>query len=366
MVRTILALMKKEFLQVLRDHNMLRMIFMMPIFQLFLLGYVATTDVKLISTAVYDHDRSELSREYVRSLSAGEYFLTDAPSIPLLQAERGFKENLYEAVLIIPHGFSNDLEQSKSVDIGFVVDGTNANSASIALGYANVMTRQFNERVTGFSPPIKLTQRKLFNPEGESVYYMVPGIVALLLTMITAMLSAMAIVREREIGTLEQLMVTPIRTPALILDSVCADRLCGDIFSSICGNHVVQNTLCRLMGAALFFGLFVFVHQPGNRHVYFHDFHHPAAGNVFHLVFCHLCHNDLRFLCPHCQHAPVHPILDLLKPPALLYDHGARHNDEGSLPGRSLPRGNSHDYFRPRHLHLFLDAVLKAGKVENQ
>jgi len=233
MVRTILALMKKEFLQVLRDHNMLRMIFMMPIFQLFLLGYVATTDVKLISTAVYDHDRSELSREYVRSLSAGEYFLTDAPSIPLLQAERGFKENLYEAVLIIPHGFSNDLEQSKSVDIGFVVDGTNANSASIALGYANVMTRQFNERVTGFSPPIKLTQRKLFNPEGESVYYMVPGIVALLLTMITAMLSAMAIVREREIGTLEQLMVTPIRTPALILGKTIPFALIGFVEISL-------------------------------------------------------------------------------------------------------------------------------------
>ena len=233
MVRTILALMKKEFLQVFRDRNMLRMIFIMPIFQLILLGYVASTDVKLISTAVYDHDRSELSREYVRSLSAGQYFITDAPSIPLLQAERGFKENKYEAVLIIPHGFSNDLQQSKSVDVGFMVDGTNANSASIALGYASVMTRQFNERVTGFSPPIKLTQRKLFNPEGESVYYMVPGIVALLLTMITAMLSAMAIVREREIGTLEQLMVTPIRTPALILGKTIPFALIGFVEISL-------------------------------------------------------------------------------------------------------------------------------------
>jgi ABC-2 type transport system permease protein len=233
MARTILALMKKEFLQVFRDRNMLRMIFMMPIFQLFLLGYVASTDIKLISTAVYDHDRSELSREYVRSLSAGEYFITDAPSIPLLQAERGFKENKYEAVLVIPHGFSNDLEQSKSVDVGFMVDGTNANSASIALGYANVMTRQFNERITGFSPPIKLRQRKLYNPEGESVYYMVPGIVALLLTMITAMLSAMAIVREREIGTLEQLMVTPIQTPALILGKTIPFALIGFVEISL-------------------------------------------------------------------------------------------------------------------------------------
>jgi ABC-2 type transport system permease protein len=233
MVRSVLALMKKEFLQVSRDFNMLRMIFLMPIGQLFLLGYVASTDVKLISTAVYDYDRSELSREYVRSFSAGEYFITDAPEIPLLEAERGFKENKYDAVLVIPHGFSSELEESNSVDIGFMVDGTNANSAAIALGYANVMTRQFNERVTGFSPPIKLRQNKLYNPEGESVYYMVPGIVALLLTMITMLLTGMAIVREREIGTLEQLMVTPITTPALILGKTIPFALIGFVEISV-------------------------------------------------------------------------------------------------------------------------------------
>lgn len=227
MIRTVLALMKKEFLQVFRDFNMIRMIFIMPIVQLFMLGYVASTDVKLISTAVYDYDRSQLSREYVRSLSAGDYFVTDTPRIPLLQAELGFKENKYDAALIIPHGFSNDLEESGSVDVGLMVDGTNANSAAIALGYASIITRQFNERVTGFSPPIKLRQSRLFNPEGESVYFMVPGIVATLLTMITTMLSAMAIVREREIGTLEQLMVTPISTPALILGKTIPFALLG-------------------------------------------------------------------------------------------------------------------------------------------
>jgi ABC-2 type transport system permease protein len=233
MVRTILALMKKEFLQVLRDRNMLRMIFIMPIVQLFLLGYVASTDVKLISTAVYDDDRSELSREYVRSLSAGEYFITDAPNIPLLEAERGFKENRYDAALVIPHDFSKRLQESKQVDVGFIVDGTNANSASIALGYASVITRQFNERVTGFSPPITLRQRRLYNPEGESVYFMVPGIVALLLTMITMLLTSMAIVREREIGTLEQLMVTPISTPALILGKTIPFALIGFLELSV-------------------------------------------------------------------------------------------------------------------------------------
>jgi ABC-2 type transport system permease protein len=233
MLGTILALMKKEFLQVLRDRNMLRLIFLMPMIQLFVLGYAVSTDVKLIRTAVYDQDRSDLSREYVRSLSAGDYFITESSEIPVLEAQRGFEENKYDAALIIPHNFSTDLRKSKQVRVGLMVDGTNANSASIAMGYANVITRQFNQRITGFVQPIEVRQRKLYNPEGESVYFMVPGIVATLVTMITAMLTAMAIVREREIGTLEQLMVTPISTPALILGKTIPFAVIGFVEMSL-------------------------------------------------------------------------------------------------------------------------------------
>lgn len=233
MVRTVLALMKKEFLQVLRDRNMLRLIFLMPTIQLFVLGYAVSTDVKLIRTAVYDYDKSDLSREYARSLSAGDYFLTGSSEFSILDAERGFKENKFDAALIIPQNFSADLEESKQTQVGFLVDGTNANSASIALGYASLITRQFNQRMTGFKQPIELRQTKLYNPEGESVYFMVPGIIATLLTMITAMLTAMAIVREREIGTLEQLMVTPISTPALILGKTIPFALIGFVEMSL-------------------------------------------------------------------------------------------------------------------------------------
>jgi ABC-2 type transport system permease protein len=233
MIGTILALMKKEFLQVLRDRNMLRLIFLMPTIQLFVLGYAVSTDVKLIRTAVYDYDRSDLSREYVRSLSAGDYFITGSSDIPVLDAEQGFRENRYDAALIIPRHFSTNLEESKQIKVGLLVDGTNANSASIALGYANVITRRFNERITSFTQPIQLRQRKLYNPEGESVYFMVPGIVATLLTMLTAMLTSMAIVREREIGTLEQLMVTPISTPALILGKTIPFALIGFVEMSL-------------------------------------------------------------------------------------------------------------------------------------
>jgi ABC-2 type transport system permease protein len=227
MFRTVWAMIKKEFYQIRRDKNMLRMIFLMPLVQLFILGYVVGTDVKLIYTAIYDYDQSDLSREYIRSFSAGEYFITQTSDLPLLEAERGFRENRYNAVVIIPPDFSSDLQKSKPVKVGFMVDGTNAYSASITMGYANLLTAQFNKKVTGISQPISLEQKRLYNAEGQSVFFMVPGIVALLLTMVTVMLTSMAIVREREIGTLEQLMVTPIKTPALILGKTIPFALIG-------------------------------------------------------------------------------------------------------------------------------------------
>lgn len=233
MVRSILALMKKELYQVIRDRNMLGLIFIMPLVQLLILGYAVNTDVKLINTAIYDLDRTDLSREYIKAFTAGDYFITGTSDFSLLEAERSLKENRCNTIMIIPEGFSEDLEEMKPTNVGLIVDGTNANSASIAIGYANMISGQFNERITGFSPPIKLRRKMLYNPEAESVYFMVPGIVAALLTMITTMLTSMAIVREREIGTLEQLMVTPISTPALILGKTIPFAILGFLEMSI-------------------------------------------------------------------------------------------------------------------------------------
>jgi ABC-2 type transport system permease protein len=233
MFQMLLALMKKEFYQVTRDRQMLTMIFLAPIIQLLLLGYAVSTDVKLIYTAVYDYDKSELSREYVRSLSAGDYFVTGSSPFSILDADLGFKENKYNAALIIPPDFSRKLGLRQTAKVGFMVDGTNANSAAIALGYASVITAQYNQRLAGLEMPITLRDKMLYNPEAKSVYYTVPGIVALLLTLITVMLTSMAIVREREIGTLEQLMVTPITTPALILGKTVPFAIIGFVEISV-------------------------------------------------------------------------------------------------------------------------------------
>lgn len=233
MRRTVLALVKKEFKQVVRDRNMLRLIFLAPLIQLLVLGYAINTDVKNIYTAVYDFDRSRLSREFVQTLSAGDYFAVKPAEFPLLQSVRGFTENKVNVNLIIPPEFSKRLETGLPVTTGFIVDGTNANSAAIAMGYAGMITNQFNRTRSGFSLPISMRSRILYNPEQESVNYMVPGIVAVLLLMITSMLTSMAIVREREVGTLEQLMVTPISTPALIMGKTIPFAILGFVEMSV-------------------------------------------------------------------------------------------------------------------------------------
>ena len=214
---TVFALAKKEFRQVFRDPIMLRMILVVPILQMLLLGYAVNFDVKHIRTALYDFDRSRLSREFAVSFSVGDYFIIEDGTLPLTAVDLGFKENLYSAALVIPVDFSECLEEGKPTTVGFLVDGTNANSAGIALGYAGVITQGFNERQVAFSRPITLRQKVLYNPEVKSVNYMVPGVVAILLTMVTVLLTSMAIVREREMGTLEQVMVTPISARAFIL-----------------------------------------------------------------------------------------------------------------------------------------------------
>ncbi len=210
MWRAFRGLVKKEFLQVFRDPNMLRLIFLMPIIQLILFGYVVNTDVKRLALDVYDFDRTSFSRELVEAFQAGEYFVPAEPHTSVLQLEQRFKEGTSEMAIIIPDDFSEKITERKSITVGLLADGSNANSAAIGIGYASRIAQQFSQEQTGFHPPLELRTQVLYNPEGESVYFMVPGIVAILLTMLTIMLTSMGIVREREHGTLEQILVTPI------------------------------------------------------------------------------------------------------------------------------------------------------------
>ncbi|UCD63925.1 MAG: ABC transporter permease [Candidatus Zixiibacteriota bacterium] len=227
MHRAFLGLIRKEFIQVFRDRNMLRIVFAMPIIQLLLFGYVVNLEVKNIRLDVYDFDQSRLSREFVSSTKAGGYFSPTPAARPLFDLERNFQDASRDMAVVIPDDFSERIARKESVTIGLMADGSDANATSIGSGYLAQIVQKFSRRVHGFEMPVDIKHRILYNPEAQSVYFMVPGIVATLLTMVTVMLTSMAIVREREGGTLEQLLVTPMSGITLLAGKLVPFGLLG-------------------------------------------------------------------------------------------------------------------------------------------
>jgi ABC-2 type transport system permease protein len=227
MWRAFTGLVKKEFLHVFRDPNMLRLVFAMPLIQLVLFGYVVNTEVKQIALDVYDFDRSQLSREFVGAMWAGDYFIPSQAEVSFMDLEDRFKEGSSEMALIIPEDFSEKMSKGENVTVGLLVDGANSNATLIGLGYAAQIAQKFSQEQTKLHPLVEIERQILYNPEAESVYFMIPGIVAALLTMLSVMLTSMAIVRERERGTLEQLLVTPISTITLLLGKITPFAMLG-------------------------------------------------------------------------------------------------------------------------------------------
>ena len=223
----IYRMLVKEFIQVLRDPRMKALIFVMPVIQLIMFGYAVTTDVEHIKTAVCDLDKSPQSRALIERFTASGYFTvvdnTDRPErlgelLDRGQATIGIQIN---------RGFAEDLKSGRQAAIQTIVDGTDSNTGTVAMDYAQRITQEFSR--TRAAPgelaqlaqpqttPIELRSRAWFNPDLKSRYFNVPGVIAVVVLLISLLLTAMAIVREREIGTMEQLMVTPIRSFELIL-----------------------------------------------------------------------------------------------------------------------------------------------------
>ncbi len=223
----IYRMLVKEFIQVLRDPRMKALIFVMPVIQLIMFGYAVTTDVDHIKTAVCDLDKSPQSRALIERFTASGYFTvvdsTDRPErlgelLDRGQATIGIQIN---------RGFADDLKSGRQAAIQTLVDGTDSNTGTVAMDYAQRITQAFSraraapgelaQPAPPQTEPIELRSRAWYNPDLKSRYFNVPGVIAVVVLLISLLLTAMAIVREREIGTMEQLMVTPIRSFELIL-----------------------------------------------------------------------------------------------------------------------------------------------------
>jgi ABC-2 type transport system permease protein len=228
--------MRKELLELRQDPRLFGVVIIVPIIQLTVLGYAATTDVKDVPVVVVDADRSAASRELQSRFDASDNFNIVAVVGSTAEIDGWLERGDAWMALSIPPGYGTKVAQGETPTIQLVADGTDSNSTTVALGYARVLLAGYSQellkkRVGGQPPEALITAeiRVWFNPDLESRDFMIPGIVALLLLVITTNLSAMAIVREKELGTLEQLNVTPLARWELIAGKLLPYGLIGMI-----------------------------------------------------------------------------------------------------------------------------------------
>jgi ABC-2 type transport system permease protein len=218
----------KEFIHVLRDPRTLAVMFLMPIMELVLLGYAMTTDVDHIPTVVLDQDLSSQSRDLIQAYQASSYFDVTRYASSEEELRRLIDEGSHRAGLIIPSGYARDLEKHLSASVSFVIDGSDPTVARTAFAAAQTIAQaqalELAGQRIGLSletiPGVNVHTRVWYNPEMKSVNFMIPSLLPLILQFMTTLFTSMAIVRERERGTIEQLMVTPITPPELILGKV--------------------------------------------------------------------------------------------------------------------------------------------------
>jgi len=235
-VRRVLYLMRKELLELRQDPRLFGIVIVAPIIQLTVLGYAATTDVKEVPVLVVDADRSSASRELQSRFDASDNFTIVDVVGSTTEIDQWLERGDAWMAISIPPGYGTMVARGETATIQLVADGTDSNSTNVALGYARVLLAGYSEELLaksfGGRPPEPLVSadiRVWFNPDLESRHFMIPGIVALLLLVITTNLSAMAIVREKELGTLEQLNVTPLARWELIAGKLLPYALIGMI-----------------------------------------------------------------------------------------------------------------------------------------
>ena len=223
----LISIIRKEFIQIIRDPRTLAMILVVPVMQLFLLGYAATTDVRNVPIAVWDQSRSPESRALLDAFRSADYFriafdiCSDAELRDLI--ERGEAR----AAIIIPPDYSQRLLEGVA-QVSMILDGSDSTVGGTALSTARLIgqshaTKLMQEqaarsgRSAEFNPPLEVRTQVWYNPDLNSAYFMIPGVIGMILFAITSILTATTIVRERERGTIEQLIVTPIRSWELVV-----------------------------------------------------------------------------------------------------------------------------------------------------
>jgi ABC-2 type transport system permease protein len=234
-LQRLLSLVTKELIELRRDPRLFVIVIVAPLVQLTLLGYAATTDVRDVPLVVVDQDRSSESRALISRFEASQNFVIADSVESSGQIDQYLDSGRAWMALDIPARYGERLRNGTPVQVQVVADGSDANSTNVALGYAGSLIASYNRELAASAgrgqpaPLVAAEVRVWFNPQLESRFFIIPGVLALLLLVVTTNLSSMAIVREKELGTLEQLNVTPIARWELIVGKLLPYALIGAI-----------------------------------------------------------------------------------------------------------------------------------------
>lgn len=243
----ILNFIKKEFLQFKRDKRMFAVILIAPVVQLIFLGYAATLDVKDVKTVVWDQDRSETSREFLEKYEKSGYFTLQYNVTSYNEISNLIDNGEVVMAMIIPPDFEKDVLSGRTTKLQTIFDGSDGNKALIAAGYSQGITISFGSNIINELiersgrknlpamkiPVIEAETRAWYNPDLITRNYMLPGIVGLLIMVVTINLTSLAIVKEREIGTFEQLIVTPLKAYQIIIGKLVPFSILGFVSITI-------------------------------------------------------------------------------------------------------------------------------------
>lgn len=265
MFRRIKALVKKEFLALFKDKRSRTVVLIPPILQLLVFGYAATFDLTRIPFAVYNEDPGQASRDLIARFEGSPNFR----KVAVLSTDKEVAQHIDRGdVLMVLHfgvRFSRDLLEGRSGPLQVIVDGRNSNTAAVLMGYVNTIVSAFNidwlKSHGGTLPPAHLESRAWFNPNLSSQWFIIPGIVGLLTLVVTTLVTALSVAREREQGTFDQLLVTPFTPVEILIGKTLPGFLIGIFEASLIIFMTTWWFKIPLQGSllTLYFGLFCFL-----------------------------------------------------------------------------------------------------------
>jgi ABC-2 type transport system permease protein len=236
-LRRLAAVVRKESLHVIRDWRSLTLALAIPIIMILLYGYALTLDLRNVPTAVWDQSRSPQSRDFLSLVQGSPYFSVTGYAGSYNDLQHAIDRGKAMLAFVIPADFADKVQAGKHVNIQVIVDGSDANTSRLATGYATGIGMIYARNVGSermelkggnkLNPPVELLQRSWYNPDLRSQNVLIPGIIALVMIVVAAMLTSVTVAREWETGTMEQLISTPLRGPELIVGKVIPYFLIG-------------------------------------------------------------------------------------------------------------------------------------------